>query len=430
MIFMSSEETLKNDALEAHRAKKGKIEVIGKVAVKETRDLALYYTPGVAYPCLAIKDDKNLSYEYTSRANTVVILTNGGRVLGLGNIGPEASMPVMEGKALLLKKFGCIDATPLAVTANSEDELVAIAKAIAPSFGAMNLEDIEAPEAINVLRRLDGFIDIPVFHDDSYGTGVVVYAALKNALKLVGKRLRDVRVVMNGTGSAGTGIVEMLLAAGVRNLIMCDRSGTLYKGRTEGMNPIKVSMAERTNAGMLKGTLADAVKGADVLIGASTKGAFSRELIASMAEKPIVFALANPYPEIEYKEAKEAGAAIVATGRSDMPNQVNNMLAFPGILRGLLDVRASKVDTSMLIAAGDAVAAAVKKSQLNSEYLVPGFSDSRMAVKTTANVAFAVAKTAISAGLARITIDPQTVKDNYIKSVKRYRKIEKLIERI
>jgi len=258
----------------------------------------------------------------------------------------------------------------------------------------------------------------------------VTYAALKNALKLVGKKLKDVSIVMNGIGSAGTGIANTLLAAGARDVVMCDTKGALFRGRTEGMNLIKEKMAELTNERMLKGALSDAAKGADVLIGASTRGAFSSELISSMGERPIVFALANPYPEIEYREAKEAGAAIAATGRSDTPNQVNNMLAFPGILRGLLDVRATKVDQEMLVVAGDTIARAVKKSQLNADYIVPNFGDSKMAVRTTANVAVAVAESAMRTGAARLTVDPKEVKANYLRSVKRYRKMERFVGRI
>lgn len=426
---MSNDE-LREAALSAHRAKKGKVEVVGKVQIREEKDLSLYYTPGVAFPCLEINRDKSLSYEYTSRGNTVAIITDGTRILGLGNIGPEAGMPVMEGKAVLLKKFGGVDAIPLAIGEHDEDRIVALIKALEPSFGAINLEDLETPKAINVLRKLESTLSIPIFHDDSYGTGIITYAGLKNALKVVGKKIGDVKIVVNGVGSAGIGIVRVLIAAGAKNIIMCDTAGSLYKGRAEDMNQLKTEVAEITNAGMFKGGLGEAVKGADVLIGVSRKGAFTREHIGSMAERPIVFALANPDPEIEYDDARAAGAAVMATGKSGVKNQVNNMLAFPGFFRGLLDSRAPKIVPEMLVDAADAIANSVGRLELNAEYIVPDFNNQKAATKTTAKVAEAVVRAAVDAGVAGAKIDPKESSDNFRRMVKRYSRIEKLIGKL
>ncbi|MDE1811223.1 MAG: NADP-dependent malic enzyme, partial [Candidatus Micrarchaeota archaeon] len=338
----SNGDKLKAEAIEAHRRKRGKIEIIGKVAVGGTRDLAMYYTPGVAYACLEINKNKELSYEYTNRANSIAIVTDGTRILGLGNIGPEAGMPVMEGKSLLLKKYGGVDATPIAVGSTDEQEIIKFIKMLAPTYGAINLEDLETPKAIKVLRALEADLPIPIFHDDSYGTAIVTYAGLKNALKLVGKRIGSIKIVINGAGSAGYGISKLLHFAGARNIITCDREGSIYKGRGSHMNVVKEEIAEYTNKDSVKGSLVEVVRGADVLIGVSSRGEFTAEMIKSMSGKPIVFALANPDPEIDYDVARGAGAEIVATGRSGIPNQVNNMLAFPGVFRGLLDTRSSK----------------------------------------------------------------------------------------
>jgi len=421
---------LKNDSIEAHKKRKGKVETIGKVAVEDSRDLSMYYTPGVAYVCLEINRDKELSYEYTNRANSIAIVTDGTRILGLGNIGPEAGMPVMEGKALLLKKFGGVDATPIAVASTDEQEIIKFIRMIAPTYGAINLEDLETPKAINVLKALEADLPIPIFHDDSYGTGIVAYAGVKNALKLVGKKLGHVKIVINGAGSAGYGISKLLYFAGARHIITCDREGAIYKGRGSHMNTVKEEIADYTNKDMLKGSLAELAKGADVLIGVSSKGEFTSEIIKSMAEKPIVFALANPDPEINYDDARSAGAEIVATGVSGVPNQVNNMVAFPGVFRGLLDTRSSRMSMEMMVVAGDAIAKTVKKSQLSRDYIVPDFNDKKMAIKATANVAEAVADAAVKTGVARVQIDPAEVKANFLAMVKRYNKIEKYVSRL
>lgn len=425
-----NEDNLKNETLKAHSSRKGKIQVVGKVAINETRDLEMYYTPGVAYPCLEIKNDKSLSYEYTSRGNMVAIVTDGTRILGLGNIGPEAGMPVMEGKAVLLKKFGGVDAVPLALDITQEDWIVGVVKAIAPSFGAINLEDIETPKAVNILKKLEKDLTIPVFHDDSYGTAIITVAALKNALKLVGKKLKSVRIVVNGAGSAGFGITELLLKSGATDVICCDTTGIIYNGRKERMNNLKEQLAEMTNSSGMTGTLSDAIRGSDVLISVASNGKITKEQVSSMNAKSIVFALSNPDPEIGYEEARAAGAAVVGTGQSGVPNQVNNMLAFPGVFRGLLDVRASKMNIEMMIAASDAIAKTVKKGKLNADYIVPDFNDNGMALKTTANVAEAVAEAAIMTGVARVQKNPNQIKKDYLASVRRYNRLEKLISKL
>ncbi|MDE1869090.1 MAG: NADP-dependent malic enzyme [Candidatus Micrarchaeota archaeon] len=421
---------LRDETLKAHSARKGKIQVVGKVAINEANDLAMYYTPGVAYPCLEIKNNKDLSYEYTSRGNMVAIITDGTRILGLGNIGPEAGMPVMEGKSVLLKKFGGVDAVPLALDITQEDWIVGVVKALAPSFGAINLEDIETPKAVNILKRLEKELTIPVFHDDSYGTAIITVAALKNALKLVGKKLKSVRIVVNGAGSAGFGITELLLNSGATDVICCDTTGIIYKGRTERMNNIKEELASMTNKSGMIGSLSDAMKGADVLISVASNGTITKEQVSSMAEMSIVLALSNPDPEIGYEDAKAAGAAVVGTGQSGIPNQVNNMLAFPGVFRGLLDVRARRMNVDMMIAAVDAIAKTVGRKQLTADYIVPDFNDNKMALKTTASVAEAVAAAAMKTGVARVQKKPGEIKRDYIASVKRYNRLEKLISKL
>ena len=383
-------------SLEKHFEWKGKLEMTSRVRVDGKEALSLAYTPGVAAPCLAIKDNPELSYSLTRRWNTVAVVTDGSAVLGLGNIGPLAGMPVMEGKSGLFKEFADIDAIPICLDTQDVDEIVAVVKAIAPSFGGINLEDISAPRCFEVERRLKELCDIPVFHDDQHGTAIVLAAALKNALKLVKKDISTARLVINGAGSAGIAIAEFLILLGAKNIIVCDRLGIIDE--SERFNKAQNALASKTNPMKIKGDLADAVKGADAFIGVSTKDVLSQDMVRSMAEGPIVFAMANPSPEIMPELALEAGAKVVATGRSDLPNQINNVLAFPGIFRGALDTRASSINEEMKIAASNALAALVSDGELNESYILPQAFDPRVAPA----VAAAVAKAARESGAARI----------------------------
>ena len=383
-------------SLEKHFEWKGKLEMTSRVRVDGKETLSLAYTPGVAAPCLAIKDNPELSYSLTRRWNTVAVVTDGSAVLGLGNIGPLAGMPVMEGKSVLFKEFADIDAIPICLDTQDVDEIVAVVKAIAPSFGGINLEDISAPRCFEVERRLKELCDIPVFHDDQHGTAIVLAAALKNALKLVKKDISTARLVINGAGSAGIAIAEFLILLGAKNIIVCDRLGIIDE--SERFNKAQNALASKTNPMKIKGDLADAVKGADAFIGVSTKDVLSQDMVRSMAEGPIVFAMANPSPEIMPELALEAGAKVVATGRSDLPNQINNVLAFPGIFRGALDTRASSINEEMKIAASNALAALVSDGELNESYILPQAFDPRVAPA----VAAAVAKAARESGAARI----------------------------
>ncbi len=422
--------TIKDEALSAHKKRRGKIEITGKVTLKDSNDLSLYYTPGVAEVSKAIKENIEMSYEYTNRANTVAIITDGTRVLGLGDLGPEAEMPIIEGKSLLFKKFGGVDAIPICVSSKNEDEIVKFAEMIQPSVAAINIEDIEAPKAFRITQRLEKSLNIPVFHDDREGTALVVRAALMNALAVVGKKLNAVKIVINGSGSAGLGIAEILEASKAGEIIVCDTTGAIYEGRQTNMNEFKQWIAKTTNRGMEKGSIFNAVKGADVLIGVSTKGAFTKEMIKEMAKDPIVFALANPVPEIDYAEAQAAGAAIVATGRSDRPNQVNNYLSFPGFFRGLLSARASKVTEDMIIAASDAIAATVKKSQRSREYIIPKFGDLKEYTSMAVRVATYVADAAVKSGVAKTHVSAEEIKRETKTLLARYSKMEKNIERL
>ena len=384
-------------ALKAHEEWKGKIEVVGRATINTPEELSVAYTPGVAEPCLEIEKDVDLSYKYTRRGNLVAVITDGTAVLGLGDIGPEAGMPVMEGKCALFKRFADVDAFPLCVRSKDVDEIVRTVSLIAGSFGGVNLEDISAPRCFEIEQKLKEICDIPIFHDDQHGTAVVVLAAALNALKVVGKDIHDIKVVTSGAGAAGIAIIKLLVAMGLRNVIMCDRTGTIYEGR-ENLNPVKEEMAKITNREMIKGTLADAIKGADMFIGVSAPNTLTKEMIGTMAKDPIVFAMANPLPEIMPDEAKEAGARVVGTGRSDYPNQINNVLAFPGIFRGALDVRASQINDEMKIAAAYAIAGTIKEDELSEGYIIPGAFDERV-VK---NVAKAVAEAAVRTGVNRI----------------------------
>ncbi|MBQ9209706.1 MAG: NAD-dependent malic enzyme [Oscillospiraceae bacterium] len=384
-------------SLKKHYQWKGKIEVICRAPLMTKEDLSLAYTPGVARPCLEIQKDYNKSFELTRRSNLVAVITDGTAVLGLGDIGPEAGMPVMEGKCALFKAFGGVDAIPICVRSKDVDEIVRTVSLISGSFGGINLEDISAPRCFEIEHRLKEICDIPVFHDDQHGTAVVTLAAMLNALKLVGKNIEDVKVVTSGAGAAGIAIIKLLISMGLKNVIMCDRSGTIYEGR-EGLNPQKEEIARVTNREMLKGTLADAMKGADVFIGISAPGTVTKDMVRSMNKDSIIFPMANPDPEITPEDAKAAGAAIVGTGRSDYPNQINNVLAFPGIFRGALDVRASDINDAMKIAAAKAIAWSVLDYELSPDYIIPSALDKNIAEV----VAEAVAEAAVKTGVNRI----------------------------
>ena len=384
-------------SLEKHYEWKGKLEVVARASVDNKEALSLAYTPGVAQPCLEIQKDVNKSYELTRRWNTVAVVTDGTAVLGLGDIGPEAGMPVMEGKCVLFKEFGGVDAIPLCVRSKDVDEIVKTVELLAGSFGGVTLEDISAPRCFEIEKKLKERCDIPIFHDDQHGTAVITLAGLLNALKLVKKDIKDVKIVTSGAGAAGIAIIKLLMSMGLKNVIMTDRAGAIYKGR-DGLNKIKEEMAEITNVNCEKGTLAEVIKGADVFIGVSAPGTLTKEMVETMAKDPIIFACANPTPEIFPDEAKAGGAAVVSTGRSDFPNQVNNVLAFPGIFRGALDVRASDINDEMKVAAAYAIAGLVGDDELNADYILPAAFDPR--VKDA--VAEAVAKAARESGVARI----------------------------
>lgn len=385
------------EALRMHREWRGKLNIVPKMSIKNKDDLSIAYTPGVAQPCLEIKKDVNLSYEFTGRWNTVAVITDGTAVLGLGDIGPEAGMPVMEGKCVLFKEFGGVDAIPLCVRSKEVDKIVDTVALLAGSFGGVNLEDISSPRCFEIEKRLKEICDIPIFHDDQHGTAVVTLAALINALKLVGKDIKNIKAVVSGAGAAGVAIVKLLMSMGLQNVIMCDSKGIIYKGR-DRLNEITTQMAEVTNKELVKGTLADAMKGADVFIGVSAPGIVTEDMVRSMAEKPILLPMANPVPEIMPELALKAGAAVVGTGRSDFPNQINNVLAFPAIFRGALDVRASDINDEMKTAAALALAGLISDEELSPEYIIPKPFDPRVREA----VATAVMEAARKSGVARI----------------------------
>ena len=365
------------ESLKMHYELKGKIEMVSRAKVDSKEALSLAYTPGVATPCLEIQKDINKSYELTRRWNTVAVVTDGTAVLGLGDIGPEAGMPVMEGKCVLFKEFGGVDAIPLCVRSKDVDEIVNTVRLLAGSFGGVNLEDISAPRCFEIERRLKECCDIPIFHDDQHGTAVITLAGIINALKLVGKKLEEVKIVTSGAGAAGIAIIRLLMSMGLRNVIMTDRQGAIYEGR-ENLNAIKEEMARITNFEHAKGSLAEVIKGADIFIGVSAPGTLTGEMVKTMAKDPIIFACANPVPEIFPEEAKAAGAAVVSTGRSDYPNQVNNVLCFPGIFRGALDIRATDINDEMKVAAAHAIASLVSDEELNADYILPAPFDERV----------------------------------------------------
>ena len=386
------------ESLRLHGEWKGKIEVVTTVPVETKDDLSLAYTPGVAQPCLEIQKDVDKSYDLTRRWNMCLVVTDGSAVLGLGDIGPEAGMPVMEGKCVLFKEFGDVDAFPLCIKSHDVDEIVNTIYLISGSFGGVNLEDISAPRCFEIEKKLKEKCDIPIFHDDQHGTAIITLAGLTNALKVVGKKKEDVRIVMNGAGAAAISIARLLLKAGFKNITLCDRKGAIYEGRAEGMNAVKEEMSKVTNLDKKSGSLADMLAGADVFIGVSAPGAVTTEMVKTMAEDAIIFACANPTPEIFPDEAKAGGAKVVSTGRSDFPNQINNVLAFPGVFRGAFDVRAKDINDEMKIAASEALAALISDEELSPDYIIPKAFDKRVGPA----VAKAVADAARKTGVARI----------------------------
>lgn len=389
--------TLAEKALLMHEKWNGKLETIAKSKVNSREDLAIAYTPGVAEPCKMIAKDPEAAYKYTMKANTVAVISDGSAVLGLGNIGAYAAMPVMEGKCVLFKEFGDVNAVPICLDTQDTEEIITTIKNIAPAYGGINLEDISAPRCFEIERKLKECCDIPIFHDDQHGTAVVTAAAMLNALKLTGRKLEDIKVVTSGAGAAGIAIIKLLVSLGLKTVIMCDRKGAIYEGRGD-LNAEKEEMAKISNRGMEKGSLADVLKGADVFIGVSAPGTVTEEMVKTMAPNPILFPMANPVPEIMPDLAKAAGAAVVGTGRSDFPNQINNVLAFPGIFRGALDVRAKDINDEMKVAAAYAIAGLIDEKELNAEYIIPNPFDKRVAKA----VAQAVAKAARETGVSRI----------------------------
>lgn len=396
---------LRDEALHMHKVNQGKLEIGSKVPVKNAYDLSLAYSPGVAEPCKEIYSNENAVYDYTMKGNMVAVVTDGSAVLGLGNIGAAASLPVMEGKAVLFKTFAGVDSFPICLATNDVDEIVQTVKLMEPTFGGINLEDIAAPNCFIIEERLKKETKIPVFHDDQHGTAIVVVAGLMNALKLVDKTFSEIRVIANGAGAAGVAIIKLLKSFGVSDIIMCDSQGAIYEGRPRRMNDVKHEISKVTNHKKLQGNLTDVIEGADVFIGVSAAGALTAEMIEKMAEDPIIFAMANPDPEILPDVAKAAGAKIIGTGRSDYPNQVNNVLAFPGIFRGALDVWATRINERMKIAAVEAIASLITDEELHEDYVIPAPFDNRVAP----NVAKFVAKAAMDSGVARRDVDPEAV---------------------
>jgi malate dehydrogenase (oxaloacetate-decarboxylating) len=405
--------TLREEALKIHKENKGKLGFYSKVPVSNAKDLSLAYSPGVAEPCLDISEDENKVYDYTIKGNLVAVVSNGTSVLGLGNIGPKAAMPVMEGKALLFKSFADVDAFPICLNTKDPNKIVEVVKLLEPTFGGINLEDISAPHCFEIEDRLRNICDIPIFHDDQHGTAIVTAAGLINALKLANKNIIDIRVVVNGAGAAGVAIVKMLLHMGVKEVLLCDTKGIIYEGRSFGMNPFKDEIARTTNQERKQGTLADALVKADVFVGVSAAGIVTKEMVRSMNHEPIIFAMANPIPEIMPEEAKKAGALVVGTGRYDFPNQVNNVLAFPGIFRGALDVHAKEINEEMKLAAVYAIAELISREDLRPDYVIPDPFDPRVA----AYVAAAVANMAMKTGVAQKNVNPEEIKSELLTLV-------------
>lgn len=403
--------TLREEALHMHRINKGKLESKSKVQVRNAKDLSLAYSPGVAEPCKEIYEKPETVYDYTMKGNMVAIVSDGTAVLGLGNIGPEAALPVMEGKAVLFKSFAGVDAFPICLNTTDVEKIIETVKLLEPTFGGVNLEDIAAPNCFVIEERLKKETNIPIFHDDQHGTAIVTVAGLVNALKIVGKKMTEIKVVANGAGAAGIAIIKLLYSYGVRDIIMCDTKGAIYEGRPQGMNAVKDEVAKFTNRDNIHGNLEDVIKEADVFIGVSVAGALTKEMVQTMNSDAIIFAMANPDPEIMPQDAKEAGAKVVGTGRSDFPNQVNNVLAFPGIFRGALDVRATHINEKMKVAAVEAIASLIREDELNEDYVIPGPFDPRVAPA----VAAAVAKAAMETGVARLKVDPEDVKEKTMR---------------
>ncbi len=409
-----------DDALEMHEKYVGKISIISKVQVNSMHDLAMAYSPGVAEPCRQIQKDPVLRYKYTSIGNMISVVSDGSAVLGLGNIGARAALPVMEGKCVLFKEFGGVNAFPLCLNTQDSDKIVETVKLLEPSFSGINLEDISAPRCFEIETRLKKETELVIFHDDQHGTAVVTAAGLINAMKLVGKTWTDLKVIVNGVGAAGVSIIKLLLKLGVKDIISCDSKGAIYKGRLDGMNSSKEEIAEITNKQGLKGSLNDVIEGRDVFIGVSVAGLLTKDMILKMGKNPLIFALANPEPEVAPEDAKEAGVNIIATGRSDYPNQVNNVLAFPGIFRGALDVRATDINDEMKIAAAYAIAELINEDELGYDFIIPKPFDLRIAP----NVAKRVAEAAMKTNVARIKVDPEEIEKNaaeLIKAVKERR---------
>lgn len=409
-----------DDALEMHEKYVGKISIISKVQVNSMHDLAMAYSPGVAEPCRQIQKDPVLRYKYTSIGNMISVVSDGSAVLGLGNIGARAALPVMEGKCVLFKEFGGVNAFPLCLNTQDSDKIVETVKLLEPSFSGINLEDISAPRCFEIETRLKKETELVIFHDDQHGTAVVTAAGLINAMKLVGKTWTDLKVIVNGVGAAGVSIIKLLLKLGVKDIISCDSKGAIYKGRLDGMNSSKEEIAEITNKQGLKGSLNDVIEGRDVFIGVSVAGLLTKDMILKMGKNPLIFALANPEPEVAPEDAKEAGVNIIATGRSDYPNQVNNVLAFPGIFRGALDVRATDINDEMKIAAAYAIAELINEDELGYDFIIPKPFDLRIAP----NVAKRVAEAAMKTNVARINVDPEEIEKNaaeLIKAVKERR---------
>ncbi|MHB7942940.1 NAD(P)-dependent malic enzyme [Staphylococcus capitis] len=403
--------SLRDDALEMHKENQGKLEITPNIKVTNKEELSLAYSPGVAEPCKEIHEDSRKVYDYTIKANTVAVVTDGTAVLGLGNIGAEASIPVMEGKAVLFKSFAGINGVPIALDTTDTDEIVNTVKLLQPNYGGINLEDISAPRCFEIEETLKKETNIPVFHDDQHGTAIVTMAGLINALRIVDKDLSDIKVVLNGAGAAGIAIVKLLYSYGVRDMIMCDSKGAIYEGRQHGMNDTKAYVANWTNKDKIDGSLEEVIKDADVFIGVSVADLLTKDMVKSMAVDPIIFAMANPNPEIKPDDAKEAGAKVIGTGRSDFPNQINNVLAFPGIFRGALDVEATHINEDMKKAAVEAIADLIEEDELNPDYCIPGPFDKRVAP----SVARSVAKAAMESGVARIEVNPQDIYDKTMK---------------
>ncbi|QKY69668.1 NADP-dependent malic enzyme [Lentibacillus sp. CBA3610] len=396
---------LRDEALHIHKENKGKLSTEAKVPVRNARDLSLAYSPGVAEPCKEIHDRKDSVYDYTMKGNMVGVVSDGSAVLGLGNIGAEAALPVMEGKSVLFKSFAGVDSFPICLDSHDVDQIVDTVKLMEPTFGGINLEDIAAPNCFIIEERLKKETKIPIFHDDQHGTAIVTLAGLINALKLSGKSFSDLKVVANGAGAAGIAIIKLLYNFGVRDMIMCDSKGAIFEGRTYGMNDVKEEVAKMTNKDKQEGSLEEILEDADVFIGVSAGGLLSKEMVKTMREDPIIFAMANPDPEIMPNEAKEAGVKVIGTGRSDFPNQVNNVLAFPGIFRGALDVRATRINEKMKVAAAEAIASLITEDELTEDYVIPAPFDPRVAPL----VASSVARAAMESGVARIEVDPEDV---------------------